>query len=153
MTRICQPADFRLPDRPVNRMFLHCTAASTDDTGDALFRLVQRWHVEERGWSDVGYHYLIDAHGGLVAGRPLWRRPAAQAGHNTGTIAICLHGLHKADFTEAQFATLRALCGVIHRTCGGDITVHGHREVAPKTCPVFDYRRVLARIIHRDWRV
>ena len=28
---------------------------------------VKRWHVEDNGWSDIGYHFLIDRDGtGLV---------------------------------------------------------------------------------------
>lgn len=90
----------------------------------------------------MGYHYFIKVDGTLQSGRPLENVPAAQRGYNTASIAICLHGLK--SFTEAQFRTLKDLCQAINAAYGGEVTFHGHREVEPaKTCPVFDYRKVL----------
>jgi N-acetyl-anhydromuramyl-L-alanine amidase AmpD len=108
---------------------------------------MRRWHTEAkpngRGWSDVGYHYFIRKTGRLEVGRPLERTPAAQRGHNTGTIAICLHGLEQSKFTGHQFNALSRLCRQINQVYDEQVTFHGHREVADKDCPVFDYRRVL----------
>mgnify|MGYP000462890723 FL=1 len=103
---------------------------------------MDRWH-RERGWSGVGYHLFIRKDGTLENGRDLGRTPAAQAGHNKGSIAICLHGLKVDRFTDAQFATLKSLSVAINNAYGGSVTFHGHREVAAKACPVFDYKSVL----------
>lgn len=130
--------DFRAPTRAVNRVFLHCSASDNPDHDDV--RVIREWHLK-RGFDGVGYHYYIKKDGTLQAGRSLERSPAAQEGHNTGTIAICLGGL--ARFSEAQFETLRGLCAAIHRQLPL-ATFHGHREVNPgKTCPVYDYRAAL----------
>ena len=88
---------FRKPARHVDRVFLHCSASDDPDHDD--IDTIRRWHVDERGWSDVGYHYFIRSDGTLQEGRPLERIPAAQAGHNAGTVAICLHGLAEESFT------------------------------------------------------
>ncbi|MFO7855358.1 MAG: peptidoglycan-binding domain-containing protein [Paracoccaceae bacterium] len=132
---------FEKPERAVDRVFVHCSA--TDRPEHDSVEVMRRWHVDDNGWSDVGYHVFIRKDGVAEAGRPLERTPAAQAGNNTGTIAICLHGLEESKFTEAQFETLIDLCRQILAAYEGGVTFHGHREVAAKECPVFDYKAVL----------
>lgn len=133
---------FQKPARDVDRVFLHCSAS--DHPHHDSVEVMRKWHVEDNGWSDVGYHFFIRKDGTLEAGRPLEQTPSAQSGHNAGTIAICLHGLKADAFRIAQFDTLRKLCGEIHIAYGGDVTFHGHCEVSAKACPVFDYRQVLS---------
>lgn len=132
---------FAKPKRPVTRVFLHCSAS--DNPAHDNVATMRRWHVDGNGWSDVGYHLFVRKSGLVEAGRSLELIPAAQAGHNTGTVAICCHGLEAEKFTEAQFVTLRDLARQIDAAYGGAVTFHGHREVANKLCPVYDYRAVL----------
>jgi N-acetylmuramoyl-L-alanine amidase len=131
---------FTKPKRPVARVFLHCSAS--DNPAHDNIATMTAWH-KARGWSTVGYHFFITKAGVIVRGRSLEVTPAAQANHNAGTIAICLHGLSKAKFTAAQFAALSRLCLQINAAYAGRVTFHGHREVAAKSCPVFDYKAVL----------
>ena len=130
---------FKKPKRKINRVFIHCSAASRKSV-DA--EEVDLWH-RQRGWSEIGYHYFIKSDGTLEKGRSLERTPAAQRWHNRHTIAICLNGLKKSDFNGKQFATLKILCSRINKLYNGKITFHGHSEVANKACPVFDYKKVL----------
>lgn len=132
---------FDKPNRFVDRVFIHCSAS--DHANHDNVATMDRWH-RERGWSGCGYHLFIRKDGKLEHGRDLDRTPAAQGGHNRGTIAICLHGLKIEKFTDAQFATLKSLSVQINNAYGGGVTFHGHREVAAKACPVFDYKKVLA---------
>lgn len=131
-----KPEDFQKPKRPVDRVFLHCSAS--DHAAHDNIATIEKWH-QERGFNGVGYHYFIRKDGRIETGRDLERIPAAQAGHNTGTIAICLHGLEKRNFTAEQRITLIRLCVAINKAYEGKVTFHGHREVASKECPVFDY--------------
>ena len=131
---------FRKPRRRVDRVFIHCSASDHAHHDDVS--VMDRWH-KERGWSEVGYHFFIKKDGQLQEGRSLEKTPAAQGGHNRATIAICLHGLDKDKFTENQFDTLKDLCRKIDSEYGGQVTFHGHTEVSAKTCPVFDYKKVL----------
>lgn len=121
-------------------MFIHCSASDHPDHDDVS--VMDKWH-RQRGWSGVGYHFFIKKDGTLQAGRHLERVPAAQAGHNRGTIAICLHGLNEDLFTESQFRTLKQLARDINLSYNGRVTFHGHKEVSAKSCPVFDYKQVL----------
>ena len=136
---------FVKPDRHVERVFLHCSASDRPDHDDVA--VIPRWHTDPEpqgnGWSDVGYHFFIRKSGQVEEGRPISRRPAAQGGNNTGTIAICLHGLAKEKFTSEQFAGIHDLSRQINGAYDGGVTFHGHCEVSSKLCPVFDYRAVL----------
>lgn len=131
---------FSKPNRFVDRVFVHCSAS--DNPSHDNVATMRKWHLQN-GWNDVGYHYFIRKDGTLEDGRPLEKIPAAQSPHNTGTIAICLHGLQKSKFTEAQFTKLKALCLEINNVYDGELTFHGHKEVKNKACPVFDYKSVL----------
>ena len=131
---------FTKPKREIDRVFLHCSASSRPEHGKVS--VIREWH-KARGWSDIGYHYFIPFEGDLQVGRDIEKTPAAQKGHNTGTIAICLHGLHKHDFTLNQFETLMKLCKEINGAYKGNVTFHGHCEVSAKACPVFDYNIIL----------
>jgi len=139
---------FKKPKREVDRIFLHCSASDNPSHDDVS--VMRDWHVNGRGWSDVGYHFFIQKNGNLQPGRPLAKTPAAQKGNNRGTIAVCLHGLAEEKFTKAQYRTLIGLCNEIDGAYGGMLTFHGHREVSTKSCPVFPYRKVLGLDDHGE---
>lgn len=131
---------FTKPARPVSRVFIHCSASDNPDHDSVA--VMDAWH-KQNGWSGCGYHFFIRKNGTLEPGRSLDKVPAAQEDHNIGTIAICLHGVSIDKFTAAQLSTLQALCADIDHAYQGGVTFHGHREVARKDCPVFDYKAVL----------
>lgn len=133
---------FAKPKRSVRKVFVHCSASDNPKHDD--ISVIKQWHLNRKPpFSDVGYHYFIKKDGTVQAGRPLEVVPAAQEGHNVSSIAICLHGLKKENFTQAQFDSLRDLCLQIAKAYDNMITFHGHCEVSTKECPVFDYKSVL----------
>lgn len=128
---------FTPPSRDVSKVFIHCSASDNPDHDSV--DVIRGWHLA-RGWRDIGYHYVITKDGEVHKGRPLAHEPAAQKGHNVGSVAICVTGL--AEFTARQMRALLSLCIDIDKRI--DVTFHGHCEVNPnKTCPVFDYKAVL----------
>jgi N-acetylmuramoyl-L-alanine amidase len=127
------------PRRNVFTVFLHCSA--TDNPKHDNPETIHRWHTVDNGWNEIGYHFFINKVGEIFYGRSLEITPAAQKGHNTGSIAICCHGLEKENFTDAQRHSLRALCIHLNSLYGNGLTFHGHREVEPKkSCPVYPYK-------------
>ena len=131
---------FEKPSRTVDKVFIHASDSDWKHHDD--ISVIRKWHVDENGWGDVGYHYFIKKNGTIQKGRDLELTPSAQKRNNVRTIAICLHGREK--FTEKQFESLRKLCLEIHRSYNGRVTFHGHKEVTDeKTCPNFDYVKVL----------
>jgi len=87
---------FTKPKREVTRVFLHCSAS--DNPKHDNIKTIAQWHLAR--FKGIGYHFYIDKVGRQFIGRDIEKVPAAQEGHNTGTIAICCGGL--ADFTELQ---------------------------------------------------
>ena len=126
--------------RTINSIIIHCTA--TKPLAHINVNDVRRWH-RERGFSDIGYHYLILVDGTVEAGRPLSAIGAHCKGHNAHSIGICyVGGLNDkgkpADTrTPAQREAMRSLLiSLKHRF--PDATIHGHRDFAAKACPCFD---------------
>ncbi len=134
------------PARAVNKFYIHCTATDQGGKyykGARLSNTIDRWH-KERGFDGIGYHFVIDKAGLLATGRDTEKTPAAQYKHNTGTLAVCVHGLLKEKFTCKSLITLMGLCIHINHIYDKKITFHGHNEVSSyKTCPVFDYKAIL----------
>lgn len=122
---------------------VHC--ADTPATLDIGVATIRKWHVEERGWIDVGYHGVIRRSGNYEEGRPLWAIPAAVENHNSAMLAICLVGGRgktggpENNFTPAQWVTLKCKLTQWTRAYPG-IRVLGHRDFpgVGKYCPSFD---------------
>jgi len=131
---------FIKPRRKVTKVYLHCSASDHPNHDNAA--TMDAWH-KARGWSGIGYNFFIRKSGLIEIGRDINKIPAAQAGHNRGSIAICSHGLAIEKFTEEQFNSLRDISGQIDDAYNSRITFHGHCEVSAKACPVFDYKAVL----------
>ena len=58
---------------------------------------IQRWHVQQRGWRDIGYRLVIDRNGKVAPGRPETEIRRHVEGHNRGTMGICLLGGYGPD--------------------------------------------------------
>lgn len=133
---------------PVREIVVHCSATTPgwlDGLGiDAQVAEIRRWHVEDNGWSDIGYHWIIGRAGDMRAGRRETVIGAHVQERNRGTIGICLiggHGSAETDqpqrhFTDRQLISLRQLIQSI--TMRTQITtVSGHNQYAAKACPGF----------------
>lgn len=136
--------------RPINEIIIHCTATRPEwnrhlATEEKVSH-VRDWHVKDRGWSDIGYHYLIDRDGTVAVGRPIERVGAHVAGHNTGSIGVALFGGHGSSetdnfadhFTPQQENALRELLDELRVKFPSIKTISGHNEYAAKACPGFD---------------
>jgi len=98
--------------RKIDKIIVHCTA--TPEGRHTTVEDVRRWHLD-RGWSDIGYHFLIYLDGSLHEGRPIKKTGAHCKGHNEGSIGIA--------YLKIQHA---------------DATIHGHNDFASKACPSFN---------------
>lgn len=127
--------------RTIRRIILHCAATRPEHNVTAAE--IDRWH-RERGWSGIGYHFLIQRGGKLEYGRPVPKVGAHVRGQNADSIGICLAGGHgsSADdrfedhFTPEQFSTLKDLLAML-KHCFGDMDIQGHNLHAAKACPGF----------------
>lgn len=127
-------------------IIVHCTA--TVEGKNYTVEDVRRMHVQGRGWSDIGYHYLIYLDGTIHKGRPTTKVGAHCLGHNATSIGVCYVGgldknlKPKDTRTFEQKIALRALLQQLKKDYKmPDHCVHGHREFANKACPCFDARK------------
>lgn len=81
-------------------LIIHCSDSPHSHHGRDE---IDRWH-KERGWSGIGYHWVIERSGELKEGRKESQTGAHTLGHNK-EIGLCLCGLSGA-FENEQMATL-----------------------------------------------
>lgn len=127
--------------RQITEIIIHC--ADTPEGRDVKADEIRRWHKNERGWSDIGYHYVIDLDGTIEAGRDLETAGAHCTGHNAKSIGICYVGGCDAQMqpkdtrTEEQKASLLLLLKYLRQRYP-KAKIYGHRDFAQKACPSFD---------------
>lgn len=129
--------------REINSLIIHGADTYPDmDIGKAE---IDSWH-RDRGWSSIGYHYVIRRSGDLEEGRPIDEIGAHTLGHNAESIGICLVGGKAREtglpvnYTAAQWNALLDLVALlVHRYPIKNI--YGHNELTDqKTCPGFEVR-------------
>ena len=124
--------------RQINKLIVHCSDTANDH--EVTVDDIRDWHIDDNGWSDIGYHYVITRTGNVHAGRPVEQIGAHCKGYNAGSIGVCLIGTDA--FTASQFKALKNLYSMLGNIFTG-ITLHGHRDfTATKTCPNFDVAEI-----------
>lgn len=138
--------------REINLIVIH--AAATPPGMDVGVEEIRRWHVDERGWSDIGYHYVIRRDGRFEAGRPIERQGAHARGYNENSIGVCLVGGVDEDgnadcnYTAFQWTQLAILIEGLMKAYP-DAEVLGHRDLGSnKACPVFDVKAWMEYGLH-----
>ena len=132
---------FKKSTRVINEIIVHCSA--TPEGKDYTLDTIRQWH-RQRGFSDIGYHYVIHPDGTVEEGRDVNIAGAHCSGHNSKSIGICYIGGMTADNkkakdtrTEEQRTNLKALLMAM-RKLYPSAKIHGHRDFAAKACPSFD---------------
>lgn len=128
--------------RVINLVVIHCS--DSDIQAHDNIETVRGWHVNERGWKDIGYHYFISKDGAVHLGRDEQTIGAHVSGHNSRSIGICLSG--RDEFTFRQFRTLEKLVkNICQRYALTKQDVLAHHDLDPdKTCPNFDVHKLVS---------
>ena len=129
--------------RSLKEIIVHCSATPAGRHHDAAE--IRSWHVDGRGWSDIGYHFVILLDGTIEKGRALSKVGAHVAGHNTGTIGICYVGgtaKHSVNVPEdtrtpEQKKAIVKLIRDLVKKYPSIKKISGHDEYANKACPCF----------------
>ena len=136
--------------RKIEKIIVHC--AATREGQDIKTDTIRDWHLK-RGWSDIGYHYVIELDGTIGIGRPIERSGAHTKGQNSISIGVCYVGgvetdgktpkdtLHGKQL-ESMENLLRGLMAEYP-----EATLHGHNEYANKACPSFQVSEKFAHLI------
>ncbi|CAH2052129.1 unnamed protein product, partial [Iphiclides podalirius] len=127
---------------PVPYVVIHhsYTPAACYDSAQCqkAMRSMQDFHMNDRGWWDIGYHFAVGSQGVAYEGRG-WNVLGAHALHfNTVSIGICLIG----DWSNTlpppeQIKTAKTLIatGVELGYIKPDYKLVGHRQVRDTECP------------------
>ena len=110
-----------------DHIVIHC--ADTPDDRDVEMAEIKRWHVEERGWDDIGYHFVIRRNGLVEVGRDIKLQGAHAKAVNGSSVGVCLVG--RSDFDKRQFDSLRDTVQMLLKLYP-DCKVIGHCDVEPK---------------------
>lgn len=127
--------------RKITKIILHCTA--TPEGKDFTVDQIRQWHLA-RGFSDIGYHYVVYRDGSVHIGRPEAMVGAHCAGQNACSIGVSYIGGEVADGghrpkdtrTPAQKRSLHELVAMLQAKYP-HATLHCHNEFANKYCPSF----------------
>jgi len=132
-----------------SHIIVHCS--DTPPGMDIGAETIRGWH-KERGWDDIGYHFVIVRDGGVEQGRAQDMVGVHVKGWNHCSVGICLVGGGSGafDFTRHQMDSLKAL---VHRLKNywPDAVVLGHRDfTTDKTCPNFNVQEWWQEMRWRD---
>ena len=136
-------ADLRAVTRPVSTTVVHWTANYIDDNHiDA--QAIREMHIA-RGWSTIGYHYIIKRDGSIQRGRnPNQTGAHAKSSHNPYSIGIsfvagynCPNGTRNPEgsvspdsINSAQWAALDMYLKAFYTVYSGG-EVWGHQDTDP----------------------
>lgn len=127
--------------RYINEIIIHCSA--TPEGKDFTVADIKKWHLA-RGFSDIGYHYVIYRDGSINKGRDESKIGAHCTGHNSHSIGICYIGGCASDGktpkdtrTDAQKSSLIELLRELKRKYP-IAKIYPHYKFAAKACPCFN---------------
>lgn len=125
-----------MPNKP-NKIIIH-HSATTDGLVLKDFDAIKRYHINENGWRDIGYHYVIESVSNqyqIIPGRGENEEGAHCVGQNTQSIGICLVGdFTKQEPPEGQIQTLVYLIKDIYKRYG-PLPIYGHKDFNSTSCP------------------
>lgn len=131
--------------RDIRYIVIHCADTKPEMEVDAA--RIKRWHLK-RGWSDIGYHFVIKRNGVIEQGRDrdndgdvLEEVGAHVRGYNSNSIAICWVGGYGGldNRTQEQLTSMETLVKLLHEVYPKAVIL-GHRDFpnVAKNCPSFD---------------
>ena len=130
--------------------------AHTREEGIEQVFAIQDFHQNGRGWSDIGYQFVMDQNGRLYQGRPFLNGPAPLAsipplalgahagGANTGNIGVCVLGCYHPPYLPTcddvmtpsardSLVTMFAFLAESYNVSPSNL--RGHRDFGETSCP------------------
>jgi hypothetical protein len=134
-----RPARDGMIAHTVARLTLHHTAARLDSNADAPARARshQAFHQSE-GFADLAYHFLVDALGNILEGRPVGYAGETFTGYDpVGHLLVCCEGdFDSQEPTDVQLESVADLFAWAALTHSVDTSsLGGHRDYADTSCP------------------
>lgn len=153
----------------VRHVIVHHSAGSNTNTDYAnTVRNIYLFHTQDRGWSDIGYNFLIGQDGSIFQGRSFGDssldsddiRGAHFCGSNSGTMGICMMGnfntavpsdtsvtsLTRLISWKLQKESLQPFEDYAHPANSSLSVIAGHRNGCATECPGDNLYVMLDRI-------
>ncbi len=118
--------------RKISKIYIHHSVLPRDQS----IVEIRKIHLA-RGFSDVGYHFIIDGKGEILKARPIERIGAHVRGDNLNSVGICICG----NFEEqqpfiSQLEGLKKLILSLYEKFG-KLQIFGHKDYskASTLCP------------------
>ena len=132
--------------RIINKIIVHSSA--THEGKDFQPADIEKWHLE-RGFKEIGYHYVITLDGVIHTGRKITKAGAHCLGQNATSIGICYIGgvsskylKPKNTMTPEQEQSLYNFINMLKEKYNiADSEIYGHKDFAKTACPSFDVKR------------
>jgi N-acetylmuramoyl-L-alanine amidase len=125
--------------RKIDAIVIHCTAHPDTAFGVGVAE-IRRDHINERGWDDVGYHFVVRRNGEIECGRMESVKGAHCPPMNGSSLAIAWVGISLP--TSQQWSSMvRLTKELMARYSVPTHRVYGHKEADPacgKSCPVLN---------------
>nr|WAQ69892.1 peptidoglycan recognition protein [Eisenia andrei] len=127
---------------PVNMSFIHHSlspgACFDKEACMKAVRGIQNFHMDTRGWNDIGYSFLIGGDGRVYEGRGWDIVGAHTLGYNSVALGFCIIGDYTASLPSdaaIQAAKNVIKCGVDKGYIIESYELFGHRDGGYTECP------------------
>lgn len=126
----------------VAKIILHCSDSPDTHTHVDVDE-IREWHTKQRGWKDIGYHFVVTRDGVIQVGRKENGDLVLQGGeigahtqgHNSDSIGVCWVGRTRMS-VEQEKAVVYWLANLVRHYGLTVDDVYGHYEFNEhKTCP------------------
>jgi N-acetylmuramoyl-L-alanine amidase len=153
-TIINMSLNLKRTNRRIDYLVVHCTATREGQNIDV--NTIRRWHTS-KGWSDIGYHYVIYLDGSIHEGRTVSKVGAHVRGFNKHSIGITYVGGVSRNLAPKDTRTAAQKKSLVHllkelKKHHPRAKIQGHRDFSPdrnnngiiepfewmKACPSFD---------------
>jgi len=149
--------------RRITEIIVHHTyrPRADDYRGRSTVQGIRHYHMDVRGWSDLGYQFLIGPNSDIWLCRPMERSGGHTLGHNQRSIGLS----YIADFDAQDPATYEGLVtgqkvvAVLLEQFGLDVDdIYFHRDFANKSCPGklmnrLQYRTQVRQLMNGDLKI
>lgn len=127
--------------KATNRIVVHHSVSDPMTSAETM----HQWHLD-KGWSGIGYHYVIRSDGSIQTGRGIDYQGAHTYNYNDDGIGICLSGnFMYSPPTELQLQSLVELVRYIKGVYKKELLLQRHKDLNPTACPgdMFPWDKVL----------
>jgi N-acetylmuramoyl-L-alanine amidase len=119
----------------ITQAVIHHSATPMNAIGSRP-QVYARYHIDNRGWAGIGYHFVIQPDGSIFQTNLLETVSNHVQNANTKSIGICLSGNFDTEKpTDAAYGAAVWLVKALNGQLGRELGIHAHNEYANKSCP------------------